>query len=208
MLIINRHCCFWKNEGLNPSVILTLNYLKEFKFLWYSSVCFVKTRIWVGVETTLQSSGGGVIYCDTGILVCSEEYVVFFSFCIVSPVKNSDQKTRLFSPPFFQPHFGTWRWSLMLRENLLGMPETSLRGRRTLTALSVLRSKSAPTVARILHTQVQHRFKLTAVHFHAFNSSSQSASAKTITARNHSGNVGVFFRNTKQLLQVCLFFVN
>ena len=45
--------------------------------------------------------------------------------------------------------------------NLLGMPETSLSGRSTLTALSVLRSKSAPTVARILHTQQQHWLKIT-----------------------------------------------
>lgn len=40
--------------------------------------------------------------------------------------------------------------------NLLGIPDTSLSGRSTLTALSVRRSKSAPAVARILHTYQQH----------------------------------------------------
>lgn len=41
------------------------------------------------------------------------------------------------------------------------MPETSLSGRSTLTALSVLRSKSAPTVARILHTQKHQGLRFT-----------------------------------------------
>lgn len=34
--------------------------------------------------------------------------------------------------------------------NLLGIPDTSLSGRRTRTALRVRKSKSAPTVVRIL----------------------------------------------------------
>lgn len=45
--------------------------------------------------------------------------------------------------------------------NLLGIPDTSLRGRSTLTALSVRRSKSAPTVARILHTYQQDGVRIT-----------------------------------------------
>lgn len=38
----------------------------------------------------------------------------------------------------------------ILKYDLLGIPDTSLSGRKTLTALSVRKSKSGPTMVRIL----------------------------------------------------------